>query len=109
MSDASESTPLLSGSHEAVPQGENPIPTEDRPRMAIFTISAIICFIDISSFLPDAPQIAIFENIACKNYYSSGIHTLDESNNARCKIEPIQSDVALLNSWKVTFETIPGN
>jgi hypothetical protein len=100
MSDASESTPLLDENHEAVPEIKN--------LRVILTISAIIFFMEISSYLPVAPQIAIFEDIACRNYYTSGIHLLDESSNERCKIEPIQSEVALLNSWKDTFETIPG-
>lgn len=101
MSDASESTPLLDSNHEAVPEIKN--------LRVILTISALIFFMEISSYLPVASQLAIFEDIACKNYYASGMHTLPpDSSNGICKIEPVQSEVALLNSWKDTFETIPG-
>ena len=53
-----------------------------------------------------APQMMIFEKIICRDYYAEW-QTGAGSSNA-CKIEPIQSELATINGWWGTFETIPG-
>lgn len=68
--------------------------------------SALILILDVVASVPTAPRMVIFEDIICRNYYASlqdgGGGTVD------CKIEPVQSELALINGWKETFDTIPG-
>jgi hypothetical protein len=76
----------------------------------ILSISAIILILDISSCVAVVPQTVILEDIVCSKYYSSLVYATSGTkfDGDRCKIEPVQSEVALVNGWKDTFEAIPG-
>ncbi|RJE18438.1 MFS transporter [Aspergillus sclerotialis] len=45
--------------------------------------------------------IKIFENIICRQYYSSS------DDESVCKAAPIQSELAFINGWKDTFAALP--
>ncbi|CAI7635910.1 unnamed protein product [Penicillium palitans] len=62
---------------------------------------------DLSNNLGEVAEVAILEDIVCRGYYArSAVNTI-LSAAERCKIEPIQTEIALLNGWRETFETIP--
>ncbi|KAJ4381946.1 hypothetical protein N0V85_008637, partial [Neurospora sp. IMI 360204] len=67
-----------------------------------------------------APSLAILQGIICRNYYEKGIITdsigvglggLDglptNFEDDRCKIGPVQSQVAEVSAWKDVFEILP--
>lgn len=74
----------------------------------------LLLALDFGSYLGTPPQIEIFEDIICRGYYaklnqtSSGtttlLHPLDD---AICKVAPVQSELALVNGWKGTFDVLP--
>lgn len=63
---------------------------------------------DLSNNLSEVAEVAILEDIVCRDYYAKSAVNTIISAAERCKIEPIQTEIALLNGWRETFETIPG-
>lgn len=89
-----ETRPLLS-------RGESTLSTRRNRHQRLTLIGTCIqimvtCF---GLFLEMAPQTAIFQDIICNEYYKNGSTTVHMSE-ADCKIEPVQSQVALVNGWK---------
>jgi hypothetical protein len=68
-------------------------------------VSALILLADVVASVPVAPRMVIFEDIICRNYYAASENGQEIGN---CKIGPVQSELALINGWKETFDTIPG-
>ncbi|KZF26174.1 MFS general substrate transporter [Xylona heveae TC161] len=104
----SETTPLL--------QYANP-PQRYPPRFPksvyVFCMTLLlILIIDVSNDIQKAPQTEIFEKIICRRFYRDGNHALSDSASSLerydCKIEPVQSEVALINGWLDTFAMLPG-
>ena len=107
MSVNDETTRLLNADPDLTSRGDVPPSKSYSTLYIILSISVTILILDIGSFIAQAPQTAIFEDIICKQYYKS-LASVHKLNNEGCKIEPVQSDVALITGWKDTFETIPG-
>ena len=64
--------------------------------------------IDFGAFLGATPQIKIFEDIICRDYYAKLNQTIIlPLDDAICKTEPVQSELALINGWKRTFDVLP--
>ncbi|KAJ5908191.1 Major facilitator superfamily domain general substrate transporter [Penicillium taxi] len=61
---------------------------------------------DIADSIGSAAETAILEGIICRKYYCTTI--IGDIGSEKCKIEPIQTEMAYLNGWRVTFETIHG-
>lgn len=63
-----------------------------------------------------APSLAILQGIICQNYYEKGITDSvslgrglpTNFEDDRCKVGPVQSEVAEVNAWKDVFEILPG-
>ncbi len=73
--------------------------------MVTLAVGALLMMGDIAYSVAIAPRIVIFEEVICRQYYAklqTGADGLD------CKIEPIQSELALINGWKDTLSLIPG-
>jgi hypothetical protein len=105
---ASETEPLLSSSSERV----------DIATASPFSstwIIVIVCLILITlgggDQLMTAPETRLFEAIICRTYYESH----DPGSIGRdgwvpellCKIEPVESEVALLLGWQTFFDCLP--
>ncbi|KAK5996533.1 Efflux pump ustT [Cladobotryum mycophilum] len=77
------------------------------PSVFAITIAAsvLILIVDVVASVPMAPRMVIFEDIICRNYYAAW---QDDASMSDCKIEPVQSELAQINAWKETFDTIPG-
>lgn len=57
-----------------------------------------------------APQTQLFEDIACRKYYSlaNRVHVLDAGGKGLCKIPEVQDTVAQLFGWQAFFDGLPG-
>lgn len=63
--------------------------------------SLIILLADFGGYLSAPAQIKIFEDILCRQYYSSS------DDESACKAAPIQSELAFINGWNDTFIALP--
>ncbi|KAM3523409.1 hypothetical protein MY4038_008209 [Beauveria bassiana] len=70
-------------------------------------VSVIILISDVVASVPMTPRLVIFEDIICRNYYDAWGGSGD-SRLGDCKVEPVQAELAVINGWKETFDTIPG-
>ncbi|KAJ5131395.1 uncharacterized protein N7515_007434, partial [Penicillium bovifimosum] len=72
---------------------------------AIFLLSA-----DFGFFMSTAPQVAVYEEIICRNYqanlHKAGNETLGDSNP--CKSEAVQGELALVIGYQNTLDVLPG-
>jgi hypothetical protein len=78
----------------------------------LLIMGLLIFMIDFGSYLALYAQTAIFEEIICDDFYGRpgyGTITNGTIGDGRCKIEPVQAELALLNGWEETFSNIPGN
>jgi hypothetical protein len=106
----------ISSERAALLAREEPTRQSLRQRPSSFRIivssAVIFLVISIASHIAIAPNTAILENIICRKYYAasdpSSTWSKKEASRDSCKIEPIQSEMAFINGWKDTFETIPG-
>ncbi|OKL60951.1 hypothetical protein UA08_03240 [Talaromyces atroroseus] len=103
-----ESTPLLA-TEQVEGQGQdsqyNVQPTSAHQSTSILAlVCTLLMLIDISGFLGMAPQMQIFEDIICQNYYATGNRTSLHD----CKTEPVQSELAIIQAYKDTFDQLPG-
>ena len=81
-------------------------------RRAILSIAAVTLTLSMSMHISLVPQTAILQDIICRKYYTqehfnSGVQRAP-SLEEKCKIEPIQSEVAYVNGWRDVTETLPG-
>lgn len=80
-------------------------------RWAITCLLALSLLIFFVTSLLEVPQIRLMERAVCKSYYELTSddmiwpHDVDE---ALCKVTPIQSELALLTGWKLSFDSFPG-
>lgn len=76
----------------------------------ILSVAAFVLILGFSSDIEFVPQTAILQDIVCQRYYAEHTaHYLNGSSPAdRCLIEPVQSEVAYINGWKDSLETLPG-
>lgn len=121
--DVNESTALLEEQHayqreqwQNVSNEEtrsNTTSTTTRKIGVLALVCALLLLIDIAGFLGLAPQTQIFEDIICQNYYAGIDKKPNQSYTAisddeRCKIEPVQSELAMILGYKETFDQLPG-
>lgn len=67
--------------------------------------SVLILILDVVASVPMTPRLVLFEEIICRNHYSTWGSNAEMDD---CKVAPVQSELALINGWKETFDTIPG-
>ena len=82
-------------------------------RRTILSAAAVLLALNIGSHVTFAPQTAILQDIVCRNYYADGVSGLPrlpagDNDDGRCEIEPILSEIALINAWKDVSEALPG-
>jgi MFS family permease len=100
--DQCEETPLLG--HEHAPE----VPRSTRPRWILIILSLGIIAINFGSYLSMAPQIQIFESIICRKLHPEVAPLTGDQIDARCKAPDVQGELALVNGWKETLDTLPG-
>jgi hypothetical protein len=75
----------------------------------ILSTAAVLLILNIGSHIALVPQTVILQDIVCRNYYAnvnSDLPIVPDVN--RCKVEPVQSEVAYINGWKDSLEVVPG-
>ncbi|CAI7649697.1 unnamed protein product [Penicillium viridicatum] len=100
-----ETAPLL-GSHPTKPS-QHPKKLLISIVCAIFLLSA-----DFGFFMSTAPQMAVYEEIICRNYQTTlrgaGNDTLIPPEANPCKSEAVQGELALVIGYQNTFDVVPG-
>lgn len=100
-----ETAPLL-GSHTTKPS-QHPKKLLISIVCAIFLLSA-----DFGFFMSTAPQMAVYEEIICRNYqatlHGAGNDTLIPPEANPCKSEAVQGELALVIGYQNTFDVVPG-
>lgn len=119
----SESSPLLGddrseASHpDSRRNSQTPLSNQSHGKFnnisLLLGMAVLIFVIDFASYLTLSAQTAIMEQLICDDYYGKLIVGHDPGTNSaqgdtRCKIEPVQSELALVNGWTETFINIPG-
>jgi MFS family permease len=85
---------------------------QHRGFLFVTTICVLSLFlIEIGDYMQRAPWIRILEANVCRTYYlSSPVVGLDPSKpipEARCKIEAVQAELAMLKGWDLMFSCLP--
>ena len=105
MSDAQQATePLLPHATSA----------RKSKKVVVFVVCAVLLLaVDFGFYMSNAPQLAVFEDIICRNYKETLHRTGDaltpslvEGNP--CKSEAVQGELALVIGYKDTFDVLPG-
>ncbi|CRG89187.1 MFS transporter, putative [Talaromyces islandicus] len=77
----------------------------------ILVVAVTLLFISFGDSLGTAPQVSLFEEVACQNYKKSlglvGVNGSATLDGDICKSEPVQSEVAFVIGWKNTLDIIP--
>ncbi|KAI1781489.1 MFS general substrate transporter [Hypoxylon cercidicola] len=104
-----ETTPLLG---DSAPLRESPSPRQTRPKPnpwhTILSAAGVLMILNVGSYVSLAASTAILQDIVCDKYWDH-VHPVPTiiPFEDRCKIEPVQSEVAYINGWKDVFEVLP--
>lgn len=82
----------------------------------LLTVASLTLLFTMGVQITTAPSLAILQGIICQNYYEKGITDSvslgrglpTNFEDDRCKVGPVQSEVAEVNAWKDVFEILPG-
>ncbi|CAI7565045.1 unnamed protein product [Penicillium bialowiezense] len=104
MTNAPATEPLLAHTTSAL----------ESKKIVVFTVCAVLLLaVDFGFYMSNAPQLAVFEDIICRNYKETLRRTgealtpsLIEGNP--CKSEAVQGELALVIGYKDTFDVLPG-
>lgn len=99
-----ESRPLLDSEFDSppTPSSSSSVPSS-KTWLVLIIISVLALTVDLGFYLTTAPQLEIFQDIICKNYYARA----DGFDEDRCKSDAVQSELALVSGWLDTFNTLP--
>lgn len=112
-SDCSEDVSLIS----AADHGHRQSSSSDRlyqhkrrynPLYIAVVASLTFLITDIVGQIVVAPRLAIFEQIICTGYYTTQASGAGGPEVGDCKVEPVQSELALINGWREMFDNVPG-
>ncbi|BAE63096.1 unnamed protein product [Aspergillus oryzae RIB40] len=112
-SDCSEDVSLIGADREhrrsSTPDGlyQHKINRHYNPLYIAVVASLTFLITDIAGQIIVAPRLAIFEHIICKAYYTQ-VSGAAGTGMGDCKVEPVQSELALINGWREMFDNIPG-
>ena len=102
-----ETSPLLPNTSSANASEDS----NARSFFILLIICSLMVLLDFGGYLNIAPQTDIFQDILCRKYYQDNEGSgrlIALPSREMCKIEPIQSELAIINGWKDTFDQIPG-
>ncbi|KAA8633380.1 hypothetical protein SMACR_04836 [Sordaria macrospora] len=120
-----EQTPFLrKGPHPPPKPPFTPKPTSQQLWPTLLTVASLALLFNMGMHISAAPSLAILQGIICRNYYEKGVTDglgpggLGGSGGGggggglsfeddRCKIGPVQSEVAEVSAWKDVFEILP--
>lgn len=103
---ADETRPLLNGVSSTPEHGSRP--GQRSHWRIVATMAAIVLLLTSTANLALVPTTTILEGIVCRKYYADTHLDPPEPVSDRCKVAPIQSEVAYINGWKDSLEILPG-
>ncbi|KAE8418381.1 hypothetical protein BDV36DRAFT_308732 [Aspergillus pseudocaelatus] len=101
--DCHEHVSLIGGAESSSPDRVDPHGHNNRryDPLLIAVLASLTFFItDIAGLVTVAPRLAIFEQIICKEYYTTQGSGVGGLGMGDCKVEPVQSELALINGWR---------
>lgn len=109
-SEDDERAPLLPDRHE-VPGQDKPPKIWNQKTYTFALIIVLLILLNGGNTVQEAPKTRLFESIFCSHFYRehdpSFIGPDGTVLERFCKIEPVQSDVAMLKGWQVFLDNIP--
>ena len=111
--DTNEQTPLLLLSENTQePPSPEPRTAKTLRRKVIFLVMLIIVAVDVTSYLQSIPRVRLYEIVYCRQYYQDvdpgAIGPGGVVDEKLCKVNVVQSQVALLIGWLRFFDYAPG-
>jgi hypothetical protein len=110
---ASENTPLLT--HFSDEDGHEERPTSSTLQspnyLDVLVLAFVVLVADTAAFMSIAPLTRLLESAICQDYYKTHEtykHNLAEVPEYMCKINPIQSELAMLKGWSSLLDCLPG-
>jgi MFS family permease len=112
---AYEDSPLLPGGGSARDETPSITPSvaPDHPKFLRVVVITILCLflIELGDYMLRAPFMRVLEDAICRTYFKSVAPTEVDLSlpipEAKCKIPPVQSELANLTGWDSTFSCIP--
>lgn len=108
--ETNEQSPLLPDGHDEPAQDRAP-KLWNRKTYTFALIIALLILLNGGNILQEAPKTRLFESIFCSHFYREHDPSLIGGDGTVpehfCKIEPVQSDVAMLKGWQVFLDNIP--
>jgi hypothetical protein len=104
-----ETTPLLDASQHDSDNPSQSTSSWTSKQWRVMVIGSIILLtVDFGVYVAVPPEIKIYEDIICRDYYAKlNQTTAFPLDDAICKTAPVQSELALVNGWKSTFDVLP--
>ncbi|KAL4935447.1 major facilitator superfamily domain-containing protein [Aspergillus oleicola] len=102
--ETTETTPLLPPQPQPA-QASTTHPLRHNAHKILLLVFMVAITIDFGDCLSTTPRTQILENIICHNFHPD---TATTSNPSQCKDADVQSELALINGWKDTFDQLPG-
>jgi hypothetical protein len=114
--DRHESAPLLGSESDISPNPSSEMTsiTSSSPNTKYFQIRLIaiaiflIVLIEAGILLQIIPFNVVLEDIICRSFHPEVVGVLGEDRDFICKEKRVQSELALVKGWAITFECIPG-
>lgn len=104
----SESSPLLGQSENS----EQAVATKDKRSFHLSSRAAycMLAFflLELSNQVLTVLLIPLYETALCDNYYRHSDSLGNGMDEAKCKISPVQSELAFLRGWQGFFNTLSG-
>ena len=109
-----ERTPLLNNNNVELSEGDGAKTVQAKDiRWKVFVlVLGLFVTVNVSMTLQEPPRTRLFESIYCRDFYQSNDPGrigdggfIDEQD---CKIDAVQSQVALLKGWLEFFNFLPG-
>lgn len=105
-----DETNALLGTESSLPT-VRPRKTREKPVVFVFLCVLIVFCVDFGNFLSVAPQTRIYEAIACRKYYEKHepgqYRLLEDIPEDKCKIPPVQGELAFVQGLQISFEALP--
>ena len=106
-----ERSPLLADGSQESSHEDKASKLWNRKTYTFALIVTLVILLNGGNIVQEAPKTRLFESIFCSHFYRdhdpSFIGQDGTVPERFCKIEPVQSDVAMLKGWQVFLDNIP--
>jgi hypothetical protein len=107
-SQSDETTSLLNSHSTALPSSSPPSRIRASAFRCVLVAAAVQLLLSVGSYIAFVPSTAILQDIICEDYYALHTGTVASPDIDRCKVVPVQSEVAYILGWQGALENVPG-